>query len=151
MTVVQPRENKQKPPYLLGLLCLIPLIGAFVGIGLLLYGIIRYKDKALIAIGAFGILFTVAIYSWLFYAMGHNPFFRNRFRDLAQMELNGLIKDIEFYKLKNGSYPDSLPQVREIDTLAFIVDPLKLSRMGKDLYPQVDIPDSSKIGLIKPG
>jgi len=40
----------QRPPYLIGLLCLIPFIGAFVGLGLILYGIFEYKDKCLIFI-----------------------------------------------------------------------------------------------------
>jgi hypothetical protein len=51
----------QRPPYWLGLLCLIPLVGAFVGLGLLLYGIIKYKDKWLVMIGAFGIAWTIFI------------------------------------------------------------------------------------------
>jgi hypothetical protein len=38
-------RTKSKLPYLLGFLCLIPLVGAFVGLDLLLYGLIRYKDK----------------------------------------------------------------------------------------------------------
>jgi hypothetical protein len=44
--------KKSKPPYLLGLVCIIPLVGAFVGFGLLLYGLIHYKDKWLSIIGA---------------------------------------------------------------------------------------------------
>jgi hypothetical protein len=63
--------TKSKPPYLLGLLCLIPLVGAFVGLGLLLYGLLKYKDKWLSIIGAAGILWTILIYSTLFYAGKH--------------------------------------------------------------------------------
>jgi predicted PurR-regulated permease PerM len=58
-------QQTAKPPYLLGLLCLIPLVGAFVGLGLLLLGLLKYKDKWLSIIGAAGILFTVLVYSML--------------------------------------------------------------------------------------
>jgi hypothetical protein len=71
--------TKSKPPYLLGLLCLIPLVGAFVGLGLLLYGLIKYKDKWLSIIGAAGILLTVLVYGSLFYAMKNAPIFKKGF------------------------------------------------------------------------
>ena len=65
------RENaaQSKPPYLLGLLGFIPLVGAFVGMGLFLYGLIKYKDKWLMLIGIGGIAFSVVIYSTLFWGM----------------------------------------------------------------------------------
>ena len=175
MTYENPGEKR--PPYLLGLLCLIPLVGAFVGLGLLLYGIFKYKDKWLIMIGAFGIVFTIVIYSSLFYGMKHSDVFKQGFASISQLQLTSLVKSIEFYKLQNGSYPDSLPQLLESDALTPINDPLVMSpfnsnshfkyyRVGEkyrlfssgidgipgtkdDLYPRVRITDSSKIGLIR--
>src|SRR5882762_4979457 len=97
--------QKSKPPYLLGLLCLIPLVGAFVGLGLLLYGVIKYKDKWLSIIGAFGIVFTVVVYSLLFYETKHATIFKQGFQDISQMQLNSLVKYVEFYKLQHGQYP----------------------------------------------
>src|SRR5205809_6843783 len=111
-------QTKPKPPYLLGLLCLIPLIGGFVGLGLLLYGLIKYKDKWLTIIGAFGILWTIIIYSSLFYGMKHASIFKQGFGDISQMQLNSLVKNIEFYKLQHGQYPDSLEQLLNDDKLA---------------------------------
>ena len=95
--------KKSKPPYLLGLLCLIPLIGAFVGLGLLLYGIIRYKDKWLIIIGASGIVFTIAIYSFLFYNMKNGELSKKGFARISQTELNELVEKIEFLNCKTDS------------------------------------------------
>ena len=100
--------TKSKPPYLLGLLCLIPLVGAFVGLGLLLYGLLKYKDKWLSIIGAAGILWTIIVYSTLFYAGTHASIFKKGFEDISQMQLNSLIKNIEYHKLTHGQYPDSL-------------------------------------------
>lgn len=169
--------TKSKPPYLLGLLCLIPLVGAFVGLGLLLYGLIKYKDKWLSIIGAAGILWTIIVYSTLFYAGTHASIFRKGFEEISQMQLNSLVKNVEYYKLIHGQYPDNLKQLLEDDKLAPINDAVQGMRIKgnsyynyekigdkyslfssgqdgipntkDDLFPQVTITDSSKIGLIR--
>jgi len=168
---------KSKPPYLLGILCLFPLIGAFVGFGLLMYGLLRYKDKWLSIIGAAGILWTIFAYSALFYAGKHASIFKQGFEDISQMQLNSLLKNIEFYKLAHGQYPDSLKQLLNDDKLAPITDAAqgmnstevtyynyeKIAELyalfssgqdGKpntsdDLFPQITNADSTKIGLIR--
>jgi hypothetical protein len=170
-------QNKSKPPYLLGLLCLIPLVGAFVGLGLLLYGLLKYKDKWLSIIGAAGIVWTIIVYSTLFYAGTHASVFKKGFEDISQMQLNSLVKNIEFYKLAHGQYPDSLQQLLKEDKLASIYDAAQgmntkensyynyqktgdkyllfssgqdgIPNTKDDLFPQVTITDSSKIGLIR--
>ena len=169
--------KKSKPPYLLGLLCLIPLIGAFVGLGLLLHGIIRYKDKWLIIIGASGIVFTIAIYSFLFYYMKNGELSKKGFTRISQSELNELVEKIEFYKLQNGQYPDSLQQLLFTDEFTPVYDPVQTvqhtrntmynyKRLGEkytlfssgqdgipnssdDLYPSILIRDSTKMGLVR--
>lgn len=174
-TATLPR--KSKPPYLLGFLCLIPLVGGFVGLGLLLYGLIKYKDKWLSIIGAAGILFTVLVYGSLFYAMKNAAIFKKGFADLSQMQLNNLTRNIEFYKLQHSQYPDSLQQLLDDDKLAPITDAIQLNQRrekcnynyqkigdkyllfssgqdgipntGDDLFPQIAVSDSTKIGLIK--
>ena len=88
-------HTKPKPPYLLGLLCLIPLVGAFVGLGLLLYGLLKYKNKWLAIIGAGGILWTIVIYLTLFYAGTRASVFKTGFEDISQIQLNNLVKNIE--------------------------------------------------------
>jgi len=170
-------EHKSKPPYLLGLLCLIPLVGAFVGLGLLLYGLLKYKDKWLSIIGASGILWTIIVYSTLLYEGTHASVFKKGFEEISQMQLNSLVKNIEFYKLSHGQYPDSLQQLLEDDKLAPINDAVQgmntkansyynyqkvgdkyllfssgqdgIPNTKDDLFPQVTITDSSKIGLIR--
>ena len=173
------RAPNQRPPYLLGLLCLIPLLGAIAGIALLLYGIFRYKDKWLIAIGAFGIVWTIMIYSFLFSTLFTNPMVRDGFAKISQKNLNSLIPSIEYYKIKNGHYPDTLRQVLSVDQMAPVIDPLQetigqrgdgyfnykrlgdkyyLFSSGKDrlpftnddLFPQVDSVENTRIGLSRP-
>jgi hypothetical protein len=93
------------------------------------------------------------------------------------MQLNSLLKNIEFHKLLHGQYPDNLQQLLDDDQLAPITDAAQgmnangilyynyekvgdkyvLFSSGQDgvpnteddLYPQVVISDSSKIGLIR--
>jgi len=116
-------QNISKPPYWLGLLGLMPLVGFFVGIGLLFYGIIKYKDKKLIIIGIACMVFTVIVYSSLFYVGFKSDFGKKAWEEHAQMQLNTLVKHIEYYKLENGKYPDSLQQLESTNEVIFLNDP----------------------------
>jgi len=169
--------TNKKPPYLLGLICLIPLIGAFVGLVFIILGATRFKDKWFTLIGVGGIVFTIIIYSSLFYASNHSSIFTRGFKEMSQMQLNSLVKNIEYYKLQNGQYPDSLQQLTKDDKSVFIYDAIQSNQQRKDnlynylkvgekyklfssgedgipntkddLYPQLTAKESSKIGLIK--
>jgi hypothetical protein len=172
------QASKAKGQYWWGLLGLIPLLGAIVGVVLLLLGIFRYKDKILVFIGTACILFTVGIYSFLFYEMKNSPDVANSFAQISQMQVNGLIKDIEFYKIQHGQYPDKLEDLQENDKLVSIVDPILLSnstsgnlnyryekigsryklysvgidRMDNttdDIFPTLSNSDTTKIGFIR--
>jgi hypothetical protein len=165
-------KGNSTPPYGLGWLGIIPLVGGIVGFALVLYGIFKYKDKKLVFIGAAGIAFTVSIYSSLFYFGFKSDVGKQGFVTIAQSELNGLMKSVEFYKLKNGVYPDSLAQVNKDEEFISISDPVQMGntqynykKVGNkyylyssgvdgipgtkdDLYPIMAIADSSKFGLI---
>lgn len=120
--------KNNNPPYLFGLLCLIPLIGAFVGLGLILYGIFRYKDSKLIILGSMGLMITIVVYSLVFNDLKHGKSTANNFAKISKIQLNGLVKSIEFYKLQNGVYPDSLEQINATDKTALIYDPLLIKK-----------------------
>ena len=141
----------------------------------MILGITRFKDKWFTLIGVFGILFTIIIYTTLFYVGNHTSYIKNGFRVMSQINLNNLVKDIEFYKITNGQYPDSLKQLKINST--FIYDPIQSNQKNTsnlfnylkvddkyrlfssgedgipntkdDLYPQVSYKLINKIGLIK--
>jgi cell division protein FtsB len=125
--------KKTTPPYKLGYLGLFPLVGFFVGIGLTLYGIFRYKDRKLTVIGIACMLFTIVAYSTLFYFGYSSGLGKKGWETHAQIQLNGLIKDIEYYKLQNGKYPDSLKQLESQNEMVFIHDPTQ-SELRNDYY-----------------
>jgi hypothetical protein len=101
----------------LGLLGLIPLVGFFVGVGLILYGALKYKDRKLIFIGIACVLFTIIVYAGLFYIGFKSEFGRRGWAVHAQMQLNTLVKHIEFYKL------DSLKQLETDKEFISLTDP----------------------------
>lgn len=167
-----------KPIYLVGLLCFIPIFGFIAGLVLLILGIAHFKDRIFIIIGAFGMLFTIALYSSLFYFSMNTDAFRDGFADIAQTQLNDLVKNVEFYKLQNGNYPDSLQQLNTKGSFANIFDPMSMTKIkdreapfhyskhgnkyllfsvGKDgkpntaddIYPNITIADTSKLGFIR--
>lgn len=118
-----------KPPYWLGLLCLFPLIGALVGIVLIILGIVKYKSLLLSLIGAVGVIFTVGIYSALFYNLMYGKMVGKGFEQISEKLLHDLVLNIEFYKLNNKHYPDSLEQIRAADPSVMIDDPLRMRNM----------------------
>jgi hypothetical protein len=168
-----------KPIYLIGLICLIPLIGAFAGIVLIILGIAHYRDRVFIVLGAIGIVITIAVYGSLFYLAEDTPFFKKGFADMAQIQLNDLVKNIEFYKLQHGTYPDSLKQLDDKNSMLSIYDvsqtdtktrkdlPLyHYEKIGNkyllcspgldgvintadDIYPTLSNPDTTKLGFIR--
>lgn len=137
------KTDKKSPPYLLGLLCLLPLVGALVGIALILYGIFKYKDKKLVLIGVTGILITLTVYFSIFYNMKHGTQSLESYAKLSEIELNSLVKKIEFYKLQKGHYPDNLEILSESDKTVIISDPILLRKMDDNIrttfqYSKID-------------
>lgn len=172
-----PADPYRKPPYLLGLFCLVPFAGAFVGLVFIFLGATRFKDKWFTLIGVFGVAFSVIVYSTLFYTGKYVFKFDDGFKELSKMQISNLVKDIEFYKIQHGLYPDSLKQLQLDDKSVFIYDPIQANQGRKsnlfyylrvadkyqlfssgedgipdtedDLYPQISANMISKIGLIK--
>lgn len=163
-----------RPPYLLGIFCFIPIIGIFVGIFLILFGIFQYKDKALIILGSLGIIFTIILYSVLFPELWSKKQSDKQFAGLSKTFLNSLVKNIEYYKLQNGKYPEILEQLKSSNSIIMINDPIQtgnktsskynyelvgdkyrlfssgfdgIQNTNDDIYP--DIKDSNKVEFLK--
>ena len=171
-------NKKSKKPYLLLLLCIWTIPGVFVGLGMLLYSVFRKKDIRLTVSGALMIVFSISIYLFFYSFVGKSSISKRGFEQTSQIHLNMLVKSIEFYKLQYGQYPDSLGQLKKVDPTAMVYDILPFKgfkpsthyynyeKVGNkyllfssgtdgipntkdDLYPQIQITDSNKIGLIR--
>jgi hypothetical protein len=164
-------EPKHRPPYLLGLLGLIPIVGAFVGAGLILGGAIAYKSWRLIVVGVLDIALTSIFCVVMVRYVMHNAKDWNWFQEQtgvisARKSLTRTAKKLEFYKFEHGDYPDSLNQLTT-DEWSNIIDPMQqgfkffqyqhlghhyelfsvgrdhIPHTGDDIYPR--IPDSGRI------
>jgi hypothetical protein len=121
--------NSGRHLYGRGWLGLIPLIGAFVGVGLVALGVFKYKDKKLVLIGVGGILFSVILYGGLFLFMFSDTA-RKQLVTFVPQRLNTLVKELEFYKLQKGEYPDSLDQLLFTNRVSHITDPVSINGPG---------------------
>lgn len=120
-------------PYVVGGLSFIPLCGVVFGIVSIVWGLVTPKrgGKLLALIGASGIAFTVIIYGTLFYFgfIQRGGVYDSLREELARSQLASLVPSIEFYKVQNGRYPDSLVVLQKSlrqGQAVFIVDPTSM-------------------------
>jgi hypothetical protein len=173
---IEPKNGRHL--YGRGFLGLIPMVGAFVGIGLILLGLIKYRNKNLVLIGFAAMVPTVLIYGSL-YHYNFTLSGRKNWTAFCQPQMDQLVKNIEFYKKEYGRYPDSLEQLANDQQFLFINDPVQvftksaygnkyiyknegsryiLFSMGvdgiphtkDDIFPSSKYFDSALTGLIRP-
>jgi len=111
------KEKLGTLPYVISGLSYIPLIGVLFGLISIVWGLVTNKlgGKKLALIGFGGIVFTIILYSSLFY-FGFKE--RGGVYDglrvkLAQSSLLQAVQSIEFYKVQNGKYPISLEVLKK--------------------------------------
>lgn len=126
-------------PYVIGGVSFIPLLGVPLGIIVVIWGIVKRKSGGLklAALGACGILFTFILYGTLFYKgfVEEGGVYDDLKGQMAQTQLNDLIKSIEFFKIENGRYPhhltELLPKEENTQSFTFIHEPFV--RFGDDM------------------
>ncbi|MES2835589.1 MAG: hypothetical protein V4707_12875 [Pseudomonadota bacterium] len=117
-------------PYVVAGLSFIPLIGVLFGLGAIIWGAVTWRrgGKWVVLLGALGILFTIGIYSALFYFgfVQRGGVYDGLRAQLAVSQLNQLVPYVELYKQQNGRYPASLKDVAGVippNTPVMINDP----------------------------
>ena len=122
------KQSKDVPViiYIISALSLIPLLGAFVGLTILILGITYFKNRILIVIGSIGILITIGIYGSLFYfgTIQRGGVCDEMTESLTAYSLETLVKEIELYKIRNEHYPDNLIQVTKNGYNQLHIDPI---------------------------
>src|SRR5665213_632565 len=118
--------------YAIGGASFIPVFGLVFGIIAIVWGVAR-QVRSLIILGAGGILFTIVLYSALFYFGFHQRggIYDKLRSQMATNMLNSAIKEVEYYKIQHGHYPNSL---RDLDTKGpnnlSLYDPTSMERKG---------------------
>jgi len=172
------KDQDGKHLYRYGWIGLIPNIGVIAGMILIYNGIFKYSNKKLVIIGIADILFTIVFWSIFTSENIQNKLFADTDEKLAQTQVNSLVKDIEFYKIQHGEYPDSLEQINDSSAFVWITDPFlnkgknkkdvnfhyvkirtkytlfsvgsdKIPNTKDDIYPTVTMGDTIKFGLVK--
>ncbi|MGE5557700.1 MAG: type II secretion system protein G [Bacillota bacterium] len=103
--------------YVLSGLSFIPLFGVIFGIISIIIGFLNKKRGGLklVIMGISGIIFTVLCYSIAFYLIfvQRGGIYDKLRIELTQRVLNDIVKTIEYNKIVNGNYPQSLMELGE--------------------------------------
>lgn len=125
--MIEKREGF-KNVYFWGLLGLVPELGAIVGLILVVLGLVKLKDRVLVLIGLGCILFTLTLNYFVYYQIKKNPNLFGGIEQIAEIELNTLVKEIEFFKVQKGRYPYSLNELLENGSMVSIYDPFQFGK-----------------------
>ena len=145
-------------PYIVGGISFIPAIGILFGIISIVWGLVTKKSggKTLAIIGASGIGFSIIIYGALFYFsfVQKGGIYDELRAQLAKSTLTSLVQAIEFYKVQNGHYPDSLKTLKNSqpkNAMVFVFDPTQVKIGGKPHYFYYKLKDPSHYYLLGVG
>jgi hypothetical protein len=87
-------------------------------------------------------LFPIVIVSVIYMTVHkHGGAMDKAFKDAAEIQLTILVKEIEYYNIQNGRYPDSLPQLSKNSTSVTTFDPIQSRIKSKNsnyYYSRVD-------------
>ncbi|XOV77366.1 MAG: type II secretion system protein GspG [Aestuariibacter sp.] len=138
-------ENKQesaKEPgclgYTIGGLSFIPLIGVLFGIIAIIWGF-TIKHTKLKIVGVCGIAFTIILYSVVGYFgfVQEGGVYDDLRGELTKTQLTSAVQAIEFYKVQNGQYPESLELLQKSlpeNSMVFLHDAAQVNAEGKLYY-----------------
>lgn len=142
-------------PYVISGLSYIPLIGVIFGLISIVWGLATNKlgGKKLAFIGLGGIAFTIILYSSLFYfGFKERGGVYDELRiQLAQSNLLQTVQSIEFYKVQNGKYPESLEVLQKSlpqNSMLNLMDVTDVSLNGKPRYFHYELIDENTYYLL---
>lgn len=138
-------ENKQENTkeagclgYVIGGMSFIPLIGVLFGIIAIIWGFATKHTKLKI-VGACGIASTVILYGVLGYFgfVQEGGAYDELRGELTRTQLTSAVQAIEFYKIQNGHYPESLEVLQKSlpeNSMVLLNDAAQVNTAGKLYY-----------------
>ncbi len=141
-------EEKKKHgvgAFILAGISFTPLIGIFIGIICIVIAVVGKKSnsKLLAGVGFSGVMFSVVLYGSLFYKALNNDEPSKGFEVHAISAMTSLVRHIEYYKLQQGTYPDSMEVLRanlKDGEMVFSYDmsgPMNMNSQQRDFYFEV--------------
>ncbi len=123
----------------------IPIIGVLTGIICILNAVIarRPNSKLLGLLGFSGIMFSVILYGVILPNIFKNTDFSRQFEAHAISAMTSLVRNIEYIKLQNGTYPESMEEIRaslkegEMLLSYDVSGPAKMGETRRDFYYEV--------------
>lgn len=123
----------------------IPLIGVIPGLICIINALIRRvsNSKLLGILGFSGIMFTVVLYGVILPNIFNSETFSKSFEPHAISAMTSLVRHIEYYKLQNDRYPNSIEELRsnlKEGEMVFSFDmsgPMSLGEQQRDFYYEV--------------
>lgn len=145
-------------PFVIGGMSFIPLIGVLFGLVAIVWGLVTKKTggKKLALIGGGGIVFTIVLYSALLYFgfVQRGGVYDDLRSTLSEATITSLVQAIEFYKVQNGKYPESLEALKKSlpeNSMVFVFD-LTVEKMGgQPRYYHYELIDSEHYYLLGVG
>ena len=145
-------------PFVIGGISYIPLLGVPFGLVAIIWGLITKKTggKKLAIIGGGGILFTIVLYSALFYFgfVQRGGVYDDLRSKLSETMLTSLVQSIEFYKVQNGKYPETLEILQKSlpqNSMVTVFDPTDVQIGGQPRYYHYELIDNEHYYLLGVG
>jgi len=158
MSEDQKQEKLGAFPYVIGGLSFIPILGVLFGIIAITWGLVTKKlgGKKLSIIGACGISVTIIVCSCIVYFdhMVRGGMFGDLRAQLAETTIHQVVQAIEFYKIQNGTYPDSLKTLRDSlpqNSMVFVHDPTDVKEGGEPRNFYYEVVDEGHYYLLSVG
>ncbi|CAM4295168.1 hypothetical protein F901_01727 [Acinetobacter dispersus] len=144
--------------YIIAAISFIPGIGIIFGVIALIWGGLTKKNggKILVVIGISGICFSIIIYGLLFYfgLVQRGGVYDELRVKLSQTAMTSLVQAIEFYKIENGHYPESLEILNQSlpeNSPVFVFDATDVSWNSSPRYYHYELKNSSHYYLLSVG
>jgi len=142
-------------PFVISGVSFIPGIGVIFGIIAIIWGLVTKKlgGKKLAIIGACGIGLNIIIYSSLFYFgfVQKGGVYDDLRVQLSKNTITSLVQTIEFYKTRNGQYPESLEVLHKSlpeNSMVFVHDPTHVQMGGEQRYYHYELKDQNHYYLL---
>ena len=144
--------------YIIGAFSFIPGLGILFGIASVVWGVVTKKEggRTLLIMGASGIGLSVVLYSSLFYFafMQRGGVYDGLRTQMAESSITTLVQTIEFYKIQNGHYPDSLETLMKSqpgNAMIFAFDPSEPGFARQPRYFYYELVDDNHYYLLGVG